>query len=48
MLVERITSYSVEAVVLKLLEKDPDDRYQTAAGLRDDLSRLDALAPQHP
>ncbi|HWH93997.1 MAG TPA: AAA family ATPase, partial [Baekduia sp.] len=29
----------VERVVLRLLAKDPDDRYQTAAALRDDLQR---------
>src|SRR5690606_13317549 len=36
---------ALEAIVLKLLEKMPERRYQSAAGLRADLERLaDALA----
>ncbi len=33
----------IEAIILKLLNKDPDDRYQSAAGLAWDISHLDEL-----
>ncbi|MDQ1646989.1 MAG: eukaryotic-like serine/threonine-protein kinase, partial [Cryptosporangiaceae bacterium] len=36
-------SANVAAVIAKLLAKDPDDRYQTAAGLVADLTSLDSL-----
>ncbi len=35
----------LEAITLKLLSKDPDDRYRTASGLIRDLDRLDRLSP---
>jgi diguanylate cyclase (GGDEF)-like protein len=37
-------SANMAAVIAKLLAKDPDDRYQTAAGLAADLTALDTLA----
>src|SRR5581483_5994650 len=38
----------VEEVILRLLEKDPDDRYQTAGGLLHDLERcLDGWEHDH-
>ena len=33
----------LEAIVMRLMEKDPDDRYQSATGLVADLESLDAL-----
>jgi len=37
------TPRALEAIVLKLLEKEPDDRYRSAAALAFDLDRLGAL-----
>ncbi len=36
-------SPALEAILGKLLEKDPNDRYQSAAGLAADLARIDVL-----
>lgn len=37
------TSPALEQIVARLLAKDPDDRYQSGAGLRNDLLRLHSL-----
>jgi serine/threonine protein kinase/tetratricopeptide (TPR) repeat protein len=38
----------VEAIVLKLLSKHPDDRYQTAFGLKADLQKAKSKLAKHP
>lgn len=39
---------ALERITLKLLNKDPDDRYRTAAGLIRDVERLDRLRASAP
>ncbi|HEX2571354.1 MAG TPA: diguanylate cyclase [Polyangia bacterium] len=38
-----LISSALDAIIAKLLAKDPDDRYQSAAGLRADLDALERL-----